>query len=89
MADEIPRPAIPFCMYFGSIVAWVTLNKANNYKSDVTNVVCNGKLNGKRCYSYVIAGIGEGGVIWYECSQCGSNGHIQNWEMTEWDRRKV
>ena len=89
LANDLPRSVLPFCQHFGSIVAWVTLNKVNNYISDVSNVMCGGKVNGKKCYNYVIAGINDDGIVWFECDKCGSFGYINNWEMTEWDRRKI
>lgn len=57
----------------------------------VTAVRCRRRPGRKPCIGAIIAGYAEGDattIVW-GCPICGDEGHINGWQETQWDKRKV
>ncbi len=84
--DGSPWQAKKMANYCGSMVMWITKNMTSTISHDISNVMCNGKINKKPCLEYLIVGLVKNEIYW-SCECCGSTGLISGWELTQWDRR--
>ena len=81
----LPGRALRLAVFLGSIVAWVTSDRA--IADARTNVTCRRSPEHRRCPGEIIARLETDGAVVWHCPVCRDNGITRGWEGTPWDRR--
>ncbi|HCF61344.1 MAG TPA: hypothetical protein DFS52_25525 [Myxococcales bacterium] len=82
--NEVPPAARRLAEYLGSIVSAASLAKPEHVL--VTGLRCRRRPRRKACQGQIRLRVlqGTSEILW-ECTRCGDNGIIHNWQGTLWD----
>jgi len=83
---EVPPGLPPVARYMGAIVAEVSLLAPDEVHD--LSLGCRRRPGHRRCPGRVHAlqESATGAVVW-QCSDCGADGRVSNWQGSPWDRR--